>query len=159
MNRSFFIVLFVIGLTNCKTVPPAEEVKDYEVENINKTGAEGTITFKVWCYGKNSDEAISKAKYSAVHAVLFRGIPGTNFESPMISDPKVLEKKKEYFDIFFATDGKYINFVNLSNDGSIGIGDRLKVGKHYKIGTIVQVNHIELRKEMERGGIIRKFGY
>ena len=159
MNRLFLILLFVIGLISCKTIPPAEEVKDYEVENINKTGAEGTVTFKVWCYGKNTDEAVSKAKYSAVHAVLFRGIPGTNFESPMVTDIKIQEKKKEYFDVFFATNGKYINFVTLSNDGSIGVGDRLKVGKQYKVGTIVQVNHSELRKEMEKSGIIRKFGY
>jgi len=159
MKQIKLLILITFYLTNCKTKPPAEVLKDYEVESINKTGTEGTVTFKVWCYGKSSDEAILKAKYSAVHAVLFRGIPGSNFESPMIADSKIQDKKKDYFDNFFATNGKYINFVTLSNDGSIGVGDRLKVGKQYKVATIVQVNHVQLRKEMENNGIIRKFGY
>ncbi len=156
--KLFLIVCCLAAACKTKKMPPAINY-DYEVESINQTGVEGTVIFKVWSYANTNDGAIGMAKYNAVHAVLFKGIPGTNFSTPMVTDPAAKSKNKTYFDEFFKENGQYLSYATLSNDGSIGLGDRLQVGKLYKVGVIVQVNYSLLRKELENKSIIRKFGY
>ncbi len=48
-----------------------------------------------------------------------------------------------------------MKYVSLSNDGSIDTDDRLKVGKEYKIGVVVSVMKDQLRKDLEKAGIIK----
>jgi hypothetical protein len=47
-----------------------------------------------------------------------------------------------------------MKFVTLTNSG-LGAGDRMKVGKEYKVGVVVSVNIELLRKDLEAAGIIR----
>ena len=48
-----------------------------------------------------------------------------------------------------------MKFVSLTNDGAVAAGDRIKVGKEYKIGLIVSVRKDALRKDLEQAGIIK----
>jgi len=133
---------------------------DYEVECMG-TGMDGTQIIKVWGYAKKPSEAVEMAKKNAVHAVMFKGIlngkPGCMMR-PLITEPGSEQQHQDYFTAFFKKGGKYLNYVSVSNDGSIDPKDRLKVGSQYKIGVTVSVSHTALRKELESAGIIKALG-
>ena len=129
----------------------------YEIEAVD-VGAGGSYLIKVWSYSRNPDIAIEQAKKNAVHGIIFKGfigIRGVPGQHPLVNSPNVEQEKVEYFNAFFNDGGKYNKFVSLSSDGGIAAGDRLKVGKEYKIGVIVSVKTPELRKELESAGIIK----
>lgn len=146
------------GFSQKKNNPAA--FYNYEVECMG-TGMDGTQLIKVWGYAKKPGDAIEIAKKSAVHAVMFKGIlngkPGCMVR-PLITEPGAEQQYQDYFTAFFKEKGKYLNFVNVSSDGSIDPKDRLKVGKQYKVGVLVSVSHSALRKELEAAGIIRALG-
>lgn len=67
----------IVGL--CKKVDKQKyltEWANYEVSTV-AVGQNGTKHLKVWGFGKNVNKAIEQAKKNAVHACLFRGIPGS----------------------------------------------------------------------------------
>jgi len=153
-----FILFSVSGYGQRKKNPAAYYT--YEVECMG-TGMDGTQLIKAWGYGKKPNDAIEQAKKNAVQAVMFKGIttgkPGCMMR-PLITDPGAEQQHQDYFVAFFKEKGKYLNFVNVSNDGSIDPKDRLKAGKEYKIGVLVSVSHAALRKELEAAGIIKALG-
>lgn len=158
-----FIIIFLVIFSNYgygqrKRNPAA--YYNIEVECMG-TGMDGTQLIKVWGYGKKPDDAIEQAKKNGVQAVMFKGItagrPGCMLR-PLITEPGAEQQYQDYFAAFFKDKGKYLNFVNVSNDGSIDPKDRLKAGKQYKIGLLVSVSHTALRKELEAAGIIKPLG-
>ncbi|MFZ4797703.1 MAG: hypothetical protein ACOYMA_09430 [Bacteroidia bacterium] len=159
--KKILLVLLVAGAiiyTSCKSKKNTAAFYDYEVECMGG-GTDGTQFIKVWGYGSNPDIAIEQAKKNAVHALIFKGIttgkPGC-MQKPLATQVGAEQQYKEYFDSFFSKEGKYLNFVSISNDGSINPNDRLKVGNKYKIGVAVSVKHASLRKELEAAGIVNR---
>lgn len=153
--------------------PPASTSLNYEVKPMEQ-GKQGTVMFKIFSYGNTSRQGIDRAKMDAMHAVLFKGIPGSNSTRPLV-DASTLEKNKEYFVNFFgganeinqyslgyikiregSHEGPYRLFVTESGDGSIE--DRVKVNNMVKVGVPVVINLDELRRKLEQDNIIRKFG-
>ena len=130
----------------------------YEIESVG-TGVQGTYLIKVWSYSKKPTIAIQQAKKNAVHGIIFKGFvgaPNVSGQKPFVTDMSIAEEKESFFDDFFSDPaGDYIKFVSESGDGSVDAGDRLKVGKEYKIGVIVSVNSADLRKYLEKAGIIK----
>lgn len=142
----------------CNTPKNTAVFYNYEVECMG-TGMDGTQLIKVWGYGRKSDDAIEQAKKNAVHAVIFKGITAGKsgcMQKPLSTSAGTEQQHQEYFNTFFSKGGKYLNFVNVSTDGSINPNDRLKVGKQYKIGVVVSVAHAALRKELEASGVIKR---
>jgi len=153
-----FLIFSISGYSQKKKNPAA--FYNYEVECLG-TGIDGTQLIKVWGYGKKPNDAVEQAKKNAVHAVMFKGIltgkPGCMMR-PLITDPGAEQQHQDYFDAFFKSNGKYMNFVNVSSDGSIDPKDRLKVGGQYKVAVIVSVSHAALRKELEAASVIKPLG-
>jgi hypothetical protein len=153
--------LILSGATNQTSAKPKKQIWRYEIEPVSE-GVQGTYLIKVWSYSKKSKLAIEQAKKNAVHGIIFRGLAGINgvAKKPALagSNSNLEEEKKDFFDSFFADNGKYMKFVNITNDGSIAAKDRLKVGKEYKLGVIVSVNVDALRQDLENAGIIKKLG-
>jgi hypothetical protein len=150
------------GVTNeASAKKKKQQVWRYEIEPVSE-GVQGTYLIKVWSYSKKSNLAIEQAKKNAVHGIIFRGFAGLNgvAKKPALagSNTSLEEEKKDFFDDFFSEGGKYMKFVNITNDGSIAAKDRLKVGKEYKLGVIVSVSVEALRKDLESAGIIKKLG-
>lgn len=131
---------------------------NYEVVPVG-VGAQGSYLIKVYSYAKSYDDAVEIGKENAVRAVLFKGIPGGNGVSNQKAFVSIeqLNSNKSFFDSFFK-DGTYLRFISLSNDGTIGQKDRLKVGNQYKIGIVYSVRKDDLRKYLEDQGIIKKLG-
>jgi hypothetical protein len=156
MKKIFFLLL-VSGITlkgfSQKDRDPSNY--NYEIQFI-RTGLEGTELFKVFSYCKKEKDCFEAAKIDAIKAIMFKGIPGSGLNRPLISDPGAEDKYRDYFQTFFNQNGKYLNFVSISNDGSIEDDDRLKVGNRLKIGVVVSVQKANLRRELEAAGIIKK---
>lgn len=133
----------------------------YEIEAAG-VGAQGSYLVKVWSYSKDAGVAIEQAKKNAVHGVIFKGftsnVRGVPSQKPLVSAPAMEAERKDFFEPFFADGGGYQKFVNLSSNGAIAPGDRIKIGKEYKIGVVVSVNAAALRKELEKAGIAKKLG-
>jgi len=167
MKRYILIIALIItaGLINNiysqgkKKADKDTEGWRYEIEAV-KEGTMNTYLIKVWSYSNYPEVAIEQAKKNAVHGIIFRGISGNGgvqSKPPLTSDTNLEQEKASFFESFFSEGGKYMKFVNLTNDGSVAAGDRLKIDKNtYKIGVLVSVNVGALRKDLEEAGIIRK---
>ncbi len=157
------IVIGIAGVVNAQARKKAEkdtEAWRYELEAVS-TGVQGNYIVKVWSYSKKPAVAIEQAKKNAVHGIIFQGFAGKQGipgQKPLTSNVNLLDEKADFFDPFFADGGKYMKFVSQSADGSVGAGDRMKVGKEYKIGVIVSVNVSALRKDLESAGVIKGMG-
>jgi hypothetical protein len=131
----------------------------YEIECV-ETGKDGTYLLKVWSFSKNPTVAAEQAKKNAVHGVIFKGVPqgerGCFSQPPLARSTNLQEEKDHFFKEFFKEGGKYQKFVNLTTNGAVAAGDRMKIGKReYKIGLVVSVNKDLLREDLEDAGIIR----
>jgi len=157
------ILIAVLGLTSLVSAQARKKAdKDtknwrYEIEAAG-VGTQGSYLIKVWSYSKNPKVALEQAKKNAVHGVVFKGFtgkPGVPGQKALASSPNIEQEKQEFFDDFFADNGKYMKYVSESGDGSIAAEDRLKAGKEYKIGIVVSVNVDALRKDLEAAGVIK----
>jgi hypothetical protein len=157
------ILIALLGLTSLVSAQARKKAdKDtknwrYEIEAAG-VGTQGSYLIKVWSYSKNPKVALEQAKKNAVHGVVFKGFtgkPGVPGQKALASSPNVEQEKQEFFDDFFADNGKYMKYVSESGDGSIAAEDRLKAGKEYKIGIVVSVNVDALRKDLEAAGVIK----
>ncbi|MBR3075267.1 MAG: hypothetical protein IKH11_05895 [Bacteroidales bacterium] len=131
---------------------------NYEI-TTEKVGVDGTKFVKVWGYGKNVDAAVMQAKKNAVHACIFRGLPGsaTAMATPAICpNPDTLQSNEDYFQTFFAAGGPYLAYINMTTDGVPSGTDRRQVKGGYKVGIYVQVMYDNLKRKLEADGIARK---
>ena len=122
----------------------------YELEAAG-VGSQGTYQVKVWSYSRNVETAMEQAKKNAVHGIIFKGFPGKNSsgQKPLATNPNMDEQNKDFFEEFFKTGGgDYMKFVTLANNGQIA-------PQEYKIGLVVSVNQAELRRYLEKAGIIK----
>jgi len=150
---------FMLGVTPVwggaqKKADKATEQWRYEIEEINKTSKQGTVTFKVWSYSKKENVAVSQASKNAVHGILFKGYGS---HAPMVS-PAAEAQNEAFFEEFFKEGGGYRRFVQTTNNGAPLAGDRIKVGKEWKVGIVVIISETQLRKYLEQQGIISKLG-
>ena len=147
-------VVFIASLAfiSCKPKEKAAEYYDYDV-TYEKIGNDGTTLFKVWGQGKNFEKAKEQSRKNAVHAIIFKGIPGSNMAKPLCTKPDAEQQNAEYFNTFFKENGKYLKYLKVSGDG---VADRVKVKGGMKVAIIASVNHAALRKELEAHGIVRK---
>lgn len=154
-----FAFAFLLGVAPVwggaqKKANKATEQWRYEVQELNKPSKQGTVTFKIWSYSKKENIAVNQASKNAIHAILFKGYGS---HAPMVS-PAAAEEHDAFFDEFFKEGGGYRRFVQCTNNGAPLPGDRVKVGKEWKIGIVVVVSDTQLRKYLEQEGIINKLG-
>lgn len=131
----------------------------FEIECL-ESELDGSITVKSWGNGKNFADAKDQAQKNAVNAVLFKGIsdgkPGCPL-SPLISDPRVREQKKEYFANFFRDDKGYAQYVSTKDEQKKG---RRKKNKKEAIesvthGFVMRIDVLGLEKKLKADGIIQ----
>ena len=123
----------------------------YDIELVSESNKSSYIV-KVYSYFKKPKLDIEIAKKNTVHGIMFRGLQN---HPPLIKDASIEKSKMEFFNVFFGESRIYSKFVNEITDGSISMGDIVKVKKGYKIGQHLGVNHLQLRKYLESQGIIK----
>ena len=122
---------------------------NYEVQHI--ASSEGTETLKVYSYAKTEKEGLEQGKLNAIRAIIFKGIPGADFQKPLVAEVGAEEKYKSYFNEFLKPGGKYLKFIALSSN-SIEV---FKSDEMQKVGVTVTIQKDNLRKELEAANIIK----
>ena len=124
-------------------------------------GTEGTKYFSVSGTGKGTEGAIFQAQMNAVHAVIFKDIPGTPTAdaAPAIYGsiaPK--PEHEDFFDNFFSPNGLYLGFIANQSEQPKG-KDVVNMGKgYYQVQLRVQVNYDQLRQYLIDQDIIKGLG-
>lgn len=160
-----FVLMLVVpalGFAQKKKQKEANEATmqwRYEIEVVAQ-GKSGTVLIKVWNYSSRVDIAQKQAAKNAVHAVMFKGVPA--YENvpaldALVSDYKVEETNKDFFDDFFKDGGEYMRYVTLTNNGMPAAGDVVKMSKkEYKVGVVVSVERDRLEQMLKDRGILKK---
>lgn len=129
----------------------------YQVECAG-IGKEGTAMIKVWSYSTKPNIAMEQSMKNAVHAIIFQGYAGgqqgCTAQKALTNNPSLEQQKEDFFKDFFADGGKFQKYVSSANDGAVGGGDVVKIGKEYKVGVIVIVMKENLRKDLVAAGVL-----
>ncbi len=156
-NKNLILaVLFILGLYSCS---PKITNQPYSGEvNFLYKEAQGTIAVKSTGYGKSQLEAVTDAQKNAFKVLLFKGLPGTELNVPLIdNENEATSKHSTYLNKLF-DEGYYKTFMMSSTESSNLIKMEGTKGTK-KISVDVKINYNSLRKDLEQNQLIRKFGY
>ena len=150
MRYSILWLIIILSISSCTKKP----IQTAEVNLINT--AEGTITLRSIGYGKTEKDAFVHAEKQAFEIILFRGIPRSQVENPLIeNEGEARSKHAAYLDNFF-TEQMYKTFIMSSYTTTAFGKDKLHGGR---IALDIKINLFSLRKELEKNNLIRKFGF
>jgi len=146
---------FIVALAFCLLIVSGETTHLFAQVKFDSMPVTGTITVTSFGFGKNKAISSGDASAAAINALLFVGIPGSQYELPMVPD----QSKKNDPVIKDLFDGAYSPFITesilLSEAKLTKRSDGVK-GKsaQYKI----TINCEALRRYLEKNNVIRKFG-
>lgn len=150
--KNHLLVLFSLTILMATACNSARTISG-EV-NFISAPEPGTVLVSAGGYGPTKPQAISNAEVNAFSTLIFKGIPGSQQQLPMLPDEATSRKKHSaYFDQFFK--GGYKPFMMLSEAQSSYAAGR-KGRKN--ITQRVKINVDALRRDLETNGITRKFG-
>jgi hypothetical protein len=105
--------------------------------------------------GKNKQMAIEDAQYKAFEIIMFKGIPGTDLNLPLIANETEAKSKfKKYFEAL--KQSRFKGFITNTNVTSEFVKNA-KGAKNISIQT--EINYKALRSDLEQNQITRKFGF
>ncbi len=145
VNLLCFVFLFSLS-----ALAKGDAMPKYDITGAG-SGNEGMLLVKVFVYAKSAND--QDLKRAAVHGVVFRGCTGNNSgaSQPAMASADSESSHAEFCKAFFAADGECQNYASVI----AGSYERVKTSKGYKNGAIVQVNKKELRKALEKAGVVR----
>ena len=157
MNNTQKIILgiiAIIGLYSCS--PKIQPYSSYSGEvNFLFKEEQGTIVVESTGYGKNQSEALVDAQITAIKVLLFKGLPGTELNVPLIENENDANSKfSDYFQNLFQQ-GNYIKFIMSSTESANPVQKK----GNKTITLDIKINYNSLRKDLEQNQVIRKFGY
>jgi hypothetical protein len=132
-----------------KVLPYSGEV------NFLYKDAQGTIGVKSTGYGTNKKDAVEDAHKNAFQIILFKGIPGTELNIPLVENENAARSKNGEYFTRLLEGGNYRSFLMSSNESS-GL---MKSQGTKKINVDMKINYNSLRKDLEQNQVIRKFGF
>ena len=153
--RSLYLVVLVLVLMaaqGCKSkqYPPYSP----EFKFLSKE-ADGLYNIRSSGFGTGSEATVSDAQKNVFYHIIFKGIPGTDLNVPMVeNEADAMAKHKEYFKKFFE-EGRYRDFMLSSTLSS----NMVNVNGGLQVLADVKVNCNSLRKDLEQNQVIRKFGF
>ncbi len=133
------------------------DLKDYKanVEFINSDIA-GTVTVSAFGFGKKQPESIIHAARNAFFTVLFRGIPGSKYKSPLIENEEAFKNNPVVLEIL--KDG-YVSFLSKTTVVNIIPTKKKDYGaKGILTKNNFTINYDALRRYLEQKKVIRKLG-
>lgn len=146
------ILLFLISMRGFAAGP-----LEYEIVGAG-SGTQGTYLVKVYVVSKKSKPDADLLKKCAVHGVLFKGF--SNKESrvsqkPLAGSVLVEQEHSDFFEPFFKDGGGYQNYADMVTPQY----DIVKMEKkQFRIGATFSVSKEQLRKDLEKAGVIKKLG-
>lgn len=134
-------------------------VPEYQCEGAGTT-SDASRQVKVTILSKKKDVTDADLGKCAVHAVLFRdmddktnaGYGSAAVQKSIMGSPTAMSQHIDFFEPFFRN-GDCNAYVQAVNDPSV-----VKSGKGYKISAVVKVNTTQLRKDLEKQGMVKNLG-
>lgn len=154
MKKVASLLIIALTMVSCSVQSNflgSNQIPQYDIMGAG-SGNEGMTLVKVFVYA-NNNVADSELKRAAVHGVVFRGYTGNNSgaSQPAMASPTAEIDYADFCKAFFAPNGQCQSYATIIS----GSYDRIKTGKSYKYGAIVQVNKSALRKDLEKAGLVR----
>ncbi len=153
--KKILIIVVVLGLQCCSPkLQPQSQNYSASVEFINKDDS-GTITVRSSGFGSKKELAVVDAQLSAFNILLFKGLPGTDLNVPLVENENDAKNKySEYFKRLL-DQGDYNKFMMSSSFNS----EPVAVKGGFFVSLDIKINYNSLRKDLEQNQIIRKFGF
>lgn len=123
------------------------------------TSDKETITMRATATGKSEQETLNNAEQNAVDVILFRGVPESTQKMPLVgsNESAAMMENNPYFTEFY-DGGRYKSFIV----SAVPVGGFTKLkgkGKNFQTTAEVKINFVNLRRDLEQGGVVRKFGF
>jgi hypothetical protein len=116
----------------------------------------GTISVSATGLGNNKELSIKDGISNAFYALLFRGIPGSQYELPMVPDENEKKNNRVVKDLL---DGGYSTFLVAATLTDDGKKKKKRDGmKGIMTSNFITINCDALRRYLEQNNVIRKFG-
>jgi hypothetical protein len=147
-------LLVLIFAASCSRKNPLANQRSVTAITTSRSES-GFLYVKANGFGKNPKDAQNEAIRNALSAVLFQGVPGSSVKRPLINQPGARQEYSEFFDPFFADNGKYLDYAVVMSSLST---DRIKVKSGVQRAIQLKVNYLQLQKMLEQQSIIKKFG-
>lgn len=132
------------------------EVPKYNIVSAG-VGAQGTYLCKVSVYSKKGNTKDADFKRAAVHGVIFKGVAGGDGGATQkaMASPSTEYEKADFFKEFFADNGPYTAYANVVPNS---ISRAKTANKEICVSAVVVVSKDELRKYLEKAGVVRGLG-
>lgn len=155
MSKHFFlslIVHFSVALAGCARRPTGPPTA--EVEYLGPTEPGTTYVQARGCATGGVAATTQEALRVAFETMLYRGIPGSEVNTPLIADEATARQRfASYWQTFYGG-GRSRTFLALISPVPNGPGSPRGCGV-----VRIKINHAALRQELEQQGIVRRFGY
>jgi len=155
MKKTIYLTVAILIIYCC--MPVLSQAQYNGPVKYTGSSEKGTITVESTGFGEKKPESDANAVATALYILLFRGVPGSAYDLPMIPDEK---EKKDHAVVKALLQGGYGTFI---------ISDVLRYTEKRKkkadgakgILTIhtITFNCEALRRYLEENAVIRKFGY
>ena len=143
-------LFLLLGLSACHL----HHTQTGEVQHLGSS-EKGTIRVRAAGYGVTKFLALENAERNAFEAVLFRGVPGSEYTKPMVSnETESRNMHSDFYRTFFEERG-YKTYL-LSSKTSTDF-DLMKM-RQKNLDAVIKINVDALRRGLEQAGVIRKFG-
>lgn len=163
MKRLLLTIFAVLGLLQWGSAQQRkidlanEDTEDWRYTIQNEAVGDGnTALVCVHSYSKNIEVAREQCLKNAIHGLIFRGAPGKDATvkglAPLVSDSAVEQEHSDFFRNLFRDGGEYRRYATVAS--SEGVGSVVKKGKEYDVRVYVTVQYADLRRLLEKEGIL-----
>ncbi|HJD94152.1 MAG TPA: hypothetical protein K8W07_04125 [Bacteroides togonis] len=143
------ILLAIVSLSVFSSEP-----FEYQIVGAG-SGTQGNYLVKVFVISKKNKPDVDLLKKCAVHGVLFKGFSDQQSrmsQKPLAGSALSEQEHSDFFVPFFQDGGAYSNYVDLV----VAQYDIVKMAKkEYRIGATFSVAKEQLRKDLEKAGVIK----
>ena len=148
---SMFFLFFGYFVLACST--PKNVIYQRSGKVICQQYEEGVIHLMAEANAESLAKAVGFAERNAIENLLFKGIPSSNQEKPMINnETEAVQKHSNYFHELI-DQGRYHRFVMKSE-----VAESFKEDNSFFIKHKISVDLKALRTDLEQHNIVRKFG-
>jgi hypothetical protein len=156
MTKLLNLLLFMLCVMYTTNIIAKDKGADLTYDIVCAgSGTQGYYLVQVSAYVEKSSEIGNDVVCKcAVHGVLFKGFvgfQGCTSQRPLAGSPLTENQHDDFFTKFFLTGGGYASYATMIS-GSL---QTQRLGKRYKVTAIISVAKDQLRKDLEKAGMIK----
>jgi hypothetical protein len=144
------LLVVVLGVVSCtpKMYPTSE------VQYIASKG--GTINLSSYGYASKQRDAYTNAEKEIFKVIIYKGLPETIIEYPMVKDKQILGGHQKAFLNDFFKRGIYKDYIISTT--VIEEFNRHKPSRSKRLRLELKINLRGMQRRFEKEGVIKKFG-